>query len=146
MHILARTSVRTLALLSLVVLAASLLSACGSDSDAKEASGEKKAEQADDSNSEETADDGSVAVGEDGLRSIDGRAVSASDTELVLRTADGERTFQIKPEDVAGVAPGHYSSHVGIPTLGFRVYFRTEDDVEYAVSAEEIAGSDLGFD
>lgn len=80
------------------------------------------------------------------IQQVDGRAVSATEAQLVLRTADRERTFQIQPEDLAAVDPGHFSSHVGIPTLGFRIFFRSEGGVEYAVSAEEIAGSGLGFD
>lgn len=147
MHILARSAARYLKLTALLTLAAVLFTACGSDSDSKGdpggGSSDAKAEQADGGGA---GDDGSVAVGDDGLRAIDGRAVKASDTELVLRTADGERTFQIKPDDKAGVDPGHYNSHVGIPTLGFRIYFRPEGDVDYAVSAEEIKGSGLGFD
>jgi len=141
MHIVSRRSLRAFKLLPLLVTTVLLFAACGSDSDTKGTSGGGSSET-----KTEQADDGSVAVGDDGLRSIDGRAVKANETELVLRLADGERTFKIKPEDVAGVDPGHFNSHVGIPTLGFRVYFRPEGDTDYAVSAEEIKGSDLGFD
>lgn len=81
-----------------------------------------------------------------GLQQIDGRAVSATDTELVLRTADGERTFQIAEEDVRAIDPTHYNSHAGIADLGFRVFYRTEGTLEYAISVEEIPGSALGFD
>lgn len=81
-----------------------------------------------------------------GLQQVEGRAVSASDTELVLRTADSEYTFSIKPEDLAAVDPGHINSHIGVETLGFRVFYRNEGGVDYVVSVQEIKGSTLGFD
>jgi hypothetical protein len=80
------------------------------------------------------------------LASVDGRGVSASETELVIRTADGERVFQVKPEDVGAVDPDHFNSHVGVATLAYRIYFREEGGVEYAVSVEEIDGTTLDFD
>lgn len=83
---------------------------------------------------------------EQGLRSVDGRGVSASETELVLRTADGDQAFQIREQDVQAVDPAHFSSHIGIESLGFRVYFVSEGNATYAVSVEEIDGATLGFD
>jgi len=80
------------------------------------------------------------------LQQVDGRAVSASETELVLRTADTEYTFAIKSEDVEAVDPAHITSHIGVETLGFRVFYRNEGGVDYVVSVEEIKGSTLGFD
>ncbi|WP_461188459.1 hypothetical protein [Arthrobacter sp. Z4-13] len=88
----------------------------------------------------------SAVAGANGLQQVDGRGVSASDTELVLRTAEGERTFQIKEEDLEAIDPKHFNSHVGVPSLGFRVYYRTEGGVDRVVSVEEIEGSTLGFD
>jgi hypothetical protein len=87
-----------------------------------------------------------TATAPGGLATVEGRAVSGNSTQIVLRTADGERTFGIAPEDVQAVDPTHFVSHVGVPTLGFRIYYRSEGGVDYAVSAEEIAGSTLGFD
>jgi hypothetical protein len=81
-----------------------------------------------------------------GLQQVEGRAVSASDTELVLRTADSEYTFSIKPEDLAAIDPAHINSHIGVETLGFRVFYRNEGGVDYVVSVQEIKGSTLGFD
>ena len=81
-----------------------------------------------------------------GIPSIDGRGVSVTDSELVLRTADGDRTFAIRAEDVNAVGPEHIESHLGIESIGFKVYFITEDGVDYAVSVEEVDGSALGFD
>lgn len=81
-----------------------------------------------------------------GLEQVEGRAVSASDTELVLRTADLEYTFSIKPEDLEAVDPEHINSHIGVETLGFRVFFRNESGIDYVVSVQEIKGSTLGFD
>lgn len=80
------------------------------------------------------------------LQEVQGRSVSGSDTEIVLRTADGERTFLVREEDRAAVDPEHFVSHAGVPTLGFTVFYVTEADGDYAVSVEEIAGSTLGFD
>lgn len=128
--IAARTALRMAGVLATVLI----IAGCGGGSDDSKSSGDAKSTGADKS------------VGSDGLRQVDGRAVSANDAEVVLRTADGERTFKVKPEDVGGVGPEHVQSHVGIPTLGFRIYYRTESDVEYAVSAEEIPASGLGFD
>lgn len=83
---------------------------------------------------------------EQSLGSVEGRGVSASDKELVLRTADGEQSFQVREQDVLAVDPDHFNSHVGVARLGYRVYFITEGNINYAVSVEEIDGSTLGFD
>ncbi|MFP5451402.1 MAG: hypothetical protein ACLGG9_06575 [Thermoleophilia bacterium] len=88
--------------------------------------------------------DASQATGS--LVTVDGRAVSATDQELVLRTADGERTFQIREDDLQAVDPAHFESHVGVATLGFRIHYVSEGGIDYAVSTEEIKGSTLGFD
>lgn len=80
------------------------------------------------------------------LIELEGRAVSASDTELVLRTAAGEQTFQIRNEDLRAIDPDHIRSHLGIASIGFRVFSRNIDGVDYVVSIEEIDGSTLGFD
>lgn len=114
-----------------VMIAAALLTGCAGAS----------TPQSEEANSEQSASPDSAA-----LQQVDGRGVSASDTELVLRTADGERTFQIRPDDVQAIDPAHFDSHIGIPTLGFRIYYLTEANIDYAVSAEEIKGSTLGFD
>jgi hypothetical protein len=89
-----------------------------------------------------TADAG---AGSTAMQQMDGRGVSATDDELVLRTAGGEWTFKIRPEDVAAVDPEHFNSHVDVPTIGFRVFYVTQDGVDYAVSVEEIDASSLGF-
>jgi hypothetical protein len=81
-----------------------------------------------------------------GLQQVVGRGVSADDTALVLRTADGEKTFQIRAEDLQAVDPEHFNSHVGVDSLGYRIYFISEGGVDYAVSVEEVDGSELGFD
>lgn len=81
-----------------------------------------------------------------GLVEVQGRAISASDTELILRTADGELTFQIREEDVRAIDPEHIQSHAGIESIGFKVFYRNIDGVDYVVSVEEIDGSTLGFD
>lgn len=77
---------------------------------------------------------------------VEGRAVSASNSELLLRTADGEMTFSIREEDVRAIDPEHIQSHAGIESIGFKVFYRTIDGVNYVVSVEEIDGSTLGFD
>lgn len=127
---------RPLVAATTVLIAAVLLTGCNSPADT--APGSAPAASA-------SAGTGAVA-GANGLQQVDGRGVSASDTELVLRTAEGERTFQIKEEDLQAIDPAHYNSHVGVPSLGFRVYYRTEGGVDRVVSVEEIAGSTLGFD
>lgn len=81
-----------------------------------------------------------------GLASVDGRAEKVNSKELVLRTANGTKTFKIRPEDEAAVGPEHVESHMGIATIGFKVYYVTENGVDYAVSVEEIKGDTLGFD
>ncbi len=87
-----------------------------------------------------------TAAGASSIQQMDGRGVSATNEELVLRTAGGEWTFKIRPEDVAAVDPDHFNSHVGVPTLGFRVFYVSQDGADYAVSVEEIKASSLGFD
>ena len=80
------------------------------------------------------------------LTEVLGRAVSASDTELILRTESGEMTFAIREEDVRAIDPEHIQSHAGIESIGFKVFYRNIDGVDYVVSVEEIDGSTLGFD
>lgn len=110
--------------LTALILAGSLLTACGGEDD-EEASPP-------------------AASGE--LLEIEGRSVSAGPGEIVLRTAEGERTFLVRDEDRAAVDPDHFASHAGVATLGFRVFYRTDAASDYAVSVEEIPGSTLGFD
>ena len=80
------------------------------------------------------------------LVEIQGRAISATDEQLVLRTADGEMTFAIREEDVRAIDPKHIQSHAGIESIGFKVFYRNIEGVDYVVSVEEIDGSTLGFD
>ncbi len=94
---------------------------------------------------------GSSSSNDDGasggeLLTVEGRSVSATPDEIVLRTADGDRTFQVTAEDRPAVDPEHFESHAGVETLGFRIFYRTEGETDYAVSAEEIPGSTLGFE
>jgi len=79
------------------------------------------------------------------MKQMDGRGVSATDEELILSTPGGEWTFKIRPEDVAAVDPEHINSHVGVPDIGFRVFYITQDGVDYVVSVEHIDASTLGF-
>jgi len=81
-----------------------------------------------------------------GLPSVDGRAVAASNEEITIRTSDGERKFQVRDEDVSAIDPVHIQSHVGVATLGFRIYYRNINGQDYAISVEEIKASTLGFD
>ncbi len=80
------------------------------------------------------------------LLTMDGRGVSATNEAIVLRTPGGEWTFKIRPEDVVAVDPDHFNSHIGVDTIGYRVFYVTEGGVDYAVSIEEIDGPTLGFD
>lgn len=80
------------------------------------------------------------------LLTMDGRGVSASNEEIVLRTPGGEWTFKVRPEDVVAVDPDHFNSHIGVDTIGYRIFYVTENGVDYAVSVEEIDGTTLGFD
>lgn len=83
--------------------------------------------------------------GTSALLTMDGRGVSATNEELVLETPGGQWTFKIRPEDLAAVDVEHYNSHVGVPDIAFRVFFVTQDGVDYAVSVEHIEASTLGF-
>ena len=80
------------------------------------------------------------------LVEIQGRAISATNEQLVLRTADGDMTFAIREEDVRAIDPKHIQSHAGIESIGFKVFYRNIEGVDYVVSVEEIDGSTLGFD
>jgi hypothetical protein len=108
-----------------------MLSGCGASS----VTPEPTADQSQEETSEASA-----------LTEILGRAVSASDTELILRTESGEMTFAIREEDVRAIDPEHIQSHAGIESIGFKVFYRNIDGVDYVVSVEEIDGSTLGFD
>ncbi|MGD9570921.1 MAG: hypothetical protein AB7V62_03415 [Thermoleophilia bacterium] len=59
--------------------------------------------------------------------------------EIVLWTAEGERTFTVRDEERAAVDPDHFASLADVPTLGFRVFYTTDAGSDYAVSVEEIA-------
>lgn len=80
------------------------------------------------------------------LIEVEGRAVSATDSELIFRTIDSELTFQIREEDVRAIDPKHIQSHLGVKSIGFRAFYRNIDGVDYVVSIEEIDGSTLGFE
>ena len=73
------------------------------------------------------------------LESIDGYLISASETAVVLHTADGEQTFAVAQEDVPQLGIGHLQSHAGIQTLGFRVFYAEEDGQRFVKAAQEIA-------
>lgn len=118
------TGGRVILAVAALILSATLLVACGGGSDEQPA----------------------AAAPSGDLQEIEGRAVSADPGEIVLRTAEGERTFIVREEDRAAVDPDHFASHAGVATLGFRVFYATDAGSDYAVSVEEIAGSTLGFD
>ena len=84
-------------------------------------------------------------AGAEAMKQLDGRGVSATDEELILSTPGGEWTFKIRPEDVAAIDPAHVNSHAAVPEIGFRVFYVTQDGVDYAVSVEEIDATSLGF-
>ena len=96
---------------------------------------------------EPTADQSQEETSEaSSLTEVLGRALSANETELVLRTESGEMTFSIREEDVRAIDPEHIQSHAGIESIGFKVFYRNIDGIDYVVSVEEIDGSTLGFD
>lgn len=134
--------VRVLLLGATLAAAGMLLTACGPTSSTTPDTSQEQPQAPSGAPAEEKP----TETEETSLQQIDGRAVSATDIELVLRTADGERTFQIAEEDVQAIDPSHFSSHANVADLGFRVFYRTEGTLEYAISVEEIPGSSLGFD
>jgi hypothetical protein len=115
----------------LIALMLPLIVACGGGDDGADAAGTAAAEAAGGASS--------------ALLTMDGRAVSATDEEVVLETASGQWTFKIRPEDLAAVDVEHIDSHVGVPDEAFRVFYVTQDGVDYAVSVEHIDASTLGF-
>jgi hypothetical protein len=75
---------------------------------------------------------------EPNLPTIDGYLISASETAVVLETADGEQTFSVAPEDAPQIGIEHLQSHAGINTLGFRVYYTERDGNRFVKQAVEI--------
>lgn len=72
------------------------------------------------------------------LPSVDGYLVSATDTEVVLTTADGEQKFAVAEQDAPALGIEHLQSHAGINTLGFRVYYQEQGDQRFVKQAVEI--------
>ncbi len=123
------TASRRSAVLALIVaLMLPLVAACGGGGDGADSAGAAPA-------------DGASSA----LLQMDGRGLSATNEELVLETPGGQWTFKIRPEDLAAVDVEHFNSHVGVPDVAFRVFYVTEDGVDYAVSVEHIDASTLGF-
>jgi len=73
------------------------------------------------------------------LASVDGYLISATETAVVLHTADGQQTFAVAEEDLAQLGIGHLASHAGIQTLGFRVFYPQKGDQRFVKAAQEIA-------
>ena len=69
---------------------------------------------------------------------MDGYLISVSETELVLRTAEGEQRYASAEEDLPALGIEHLASHAGINTLGFRVYYEHRGDRRLAKQALEI--------
>lgn len=72
------------------------------------------------------------------LPSVDGFLLSATETEVVVRSQDGERTFPVKPEDRPKLGLEHLGSHAGLTDVGFRVYYRDEGGRRFIKYATEI--------
>ena len=73
------------------------------------------------------------------LPSADGFLRSASETRVVLATADGKRdAFDVNPEDVPKLGIEHLQSHAGLTDVGFRVYYEEEGGRRYIKYAHEI--------
>jgi hypothetical protein len=131
----------------MLVSAVFLLAGCASVSEVSPTSSTDSEDlQTSSTESEDPRSSSTEQAQEELLGSVEGRGVSASDQELVLRTADGEQSFQVREQDLLAVDPDHFNSHVGVADLGYRIYFVTESTINYAVSVEEIDGSTLGFD
>src|SRR5687767_8855996 len=123
-------------ILAIVALSTFGAAACGSESSTDEE--DRSAKPA-----KEAEQESAEGSGAESYVTYEGRPVRANDRELVLDVDDKERTFAIRPEDLRSVDPGHVASHIGIPTLAFRVYVDEVDGEEYAIAAEEMAASDL---
>jgi hypothetical protein len=71
-------------------------------------------------------------------KSVVGLMENADENGVVLRTPDGtRRTFKVRDEDAKALDLKHLDSHAGFTDVGFRVYYRSEGGVDYAVAAEE---------
>jgi len=116
-------------LLALAVLA---VAGCGEDADSKARSGSSGA-----ASTQTSAEPEAVA-------SIIGQPLSASAQQLKMRTAEGSRTFLIRPEDLASVEPEHVGSHVGVTDIAFRIYYEEVDGQEFAVGSEEVSVDEMG--
>ena len=107
----------------LVVIAALALAACGEDTGS------------DDSAATATP----TAEAAQSVASVDGFLLSATETEVVVRTQAGDQTFTVAPADVEAVGIPHLASHAGLTDIGFRVYYVEEGGVRYIKGSEEIA-------
>jgi hypothetical protein len=72
------------------------------------------------------------------LPSLDGYLISATESEVVLKTADGDQKLAVAEQDVPQIGIEHLQSHAGINTLGFRVYYTEQDGKRYVKQAVEI--------
>ncbi|MCW2960134.1 MAG: hypothetical protein JWM90_521 [Thermoleophilia bacterium] len=117
-----------------MVVAVLLAAGCGGDDSSSRSTG--------------TTDPVPTSTDEDAdsaLKTLVGRAVRASESEVVIEGQDGEDvTFTVLAEDAQAVDPGHVQSHVGVPGLAFRVSFYERDGERFAIGAEEVSASELG--
>lgn len=78
------------------------------------------------------------------MRSTIGRVQSVSNTKLVLEDSDGtEISFKIRKDDLASVNPPHVKSHIDVPEIAFRIYYREIDGERYALAADETSSEGL---
>jgi hypothetical protein len=73
------------------------------------------------------------------LPTVDGYLVSATASEVVLKTAVGELTLAVDAQDAPLLGIEHLQSHAGLTTLGFRVYYQQRGSQRFIKRAFEIA-------
>jgi hypothetical protein len=70
--------------------------------------------------------------------SVVGYMTSADDEQVVLTMPDGsKRTFAVREEDANRIGVDHLASHAGFTSIGFEVFYETEDGTDYILGAQE---------
>jgi hypothetical protein len=113
--------------LAAAVLAAALLSGCGSDG-SDDAAAPAQA----------TGPAAGPATSQPATAVVVGLLESADNNQVVITLPDGtSRTFLVRAEDAPRLGIRHLASHAGLTDIGFRITYVTVDGKEYVVAAEE---------
>jgi hypothetical protein len=72
------------------------------------------------------------------LPSADGILVRVTQRRIALRTIEGDAVFFVAAADRPALGIEHMQSHMGVPSIGFRIYYERRGEKYFARAAEEI--------